>query len=160
MVRLLTVLFLLGAFVSTSRAAEASAEQTVAEAVKGQTISVVHLWAPWCSNCQHELKSGGWTKIVKDNPSVKFYFVSIWNSGGDGREMLAKYDLTQQPNVNVLADPGPRGAGHIQKFLGLPVSWIPTTWVFKGGDLRYALNYGEIRFPMLQQMITDSSAEW
>ena len=160
MVRLLTVLFLLGAFVSTSRAAEASAEQTVAEAVKGQTISVVHLWAPWCSNCQHELKSGGWTKMVKDNPSVKFYFVSIWNSGGDGREMLAKYDLTQQPNVNVLADPGPRGAGHIQKFLGLPVSWIPTTWVFKGGDLRYALNYGEIRFPMLQQMITDSSAEW
>lgn len=160
MVRLLTVLFLLGAFVSTSRAADASAEQTVAEAVKGQTISVVHLWAPWCSNCQHELKSGGWTKIVKDNPSVKFYFVSIWNSGGDGREMLAKYDLTQQPNVNVLADPGPRGAGHIQKFLGLPVSWIPTTWVFKGGDLRYALNYGEIRFPMLQQMITDSGAEW
>jgi hypothetical protein len=74
--------------------------------------------------------------------------------------MLAKYDLTQQPNVNVLADPGPRGAGHIQKFLGLPVSWIPTTWVFKGGDLRYALNYGEIRFPMLQQMITDSGAEW
>ena len=160
MVRLLTVLFLLGAFVSTSRAAEASAEQTVAEAVKGQTISVVHLWAPWCSNCQHELKSGGWTKMVKDNPSVKFYFVSIWNSGGDGREMLAKYDLAQQPNVNVLADPGPRGAGHIQKFLGLPVSWIPTTWVFKGGDLRYALNYGEIRFPMLQQMITDSGAEW
>ena len=160
MVRLLTVLFLLGAFVSTSRAAEASAEQTVAEAVKGQTISVVHLWAPWCSNCQHELKSGGWTKIVKDNPSVKFYFVSIWNSGNDGREMLAKYDLAQQPNVNVLADPGPRGAGHIQKFLGLPVSWIPTTWVFKGGDLRYALNYGEIRFPMLQQMITDSGAEW
>jgi hypothetical protein len=160
MVRLLTVLFLLGAFVSTSRAADASAEQTVAEAVKGQTISVVHLWAPWCSNCQHELKSGGWTKIVKDNPSVKFYFVSIWNSGGDGREMLAKYDLAQQPNVNVLADPGPRGAGHIQKFLGLPVSWIPTTWVFKGGDLRYALNYGEIRFPMLQQMITDSGAEW
>ena len=160
MVRLLTVLFLLAAFVSTSRAADASAEQTVAEAVKGQTISVVHLWAPWCSNCQHELKSGGWTKIVKDNPSVKFYFVSIWNSGGDGREMLAKYDLTQQPNVNVLADPGPRGAGHIQKFLGLPVSWIPTTWVFKGGDLRYALNYGEIRFPMLQQMITDSGAEW
>ena len=160
MVRLLTVLFLLGAFVSTSRAADASAEQTVAEAVKGQTISVVHLWAPWCSNCQHELKSGGWTKMVKDNPSVKFYFVSIWNSGGDGREMLAKYDLTQQPNVNVLADPGPRGAGHIQKFLGLPVSWIPTTWVFKGGDLRYALNYGEIRFPMLQQMITDSGAEW
>ena len=136
------------------------AEQQVAGGIKGQNISVVHLWAPWCSNCQHELKSGGWTKAVKDNPEVKFYFVSIWNSGEDGRAMLAKYDLAQQSNVTILADPGPRGSGHITQFLGLPLSWIPTTWVFKGGDLRYALNYGEIRFPMLQQMIADSASEW
>jgi hypothetical protein len=160
MTRLLTVLFFLGALVSPSRAADGTAEQQVAEAVKGQGISVVHLWAPWCSNCQHELKSGGWTKMVKDNPKVKFYFVSVWDSGDDGRAILAKFGLTQEPNVTVLADQGPRGAGHIQKFLGLPLSWIPTTWVWKGGDLRYALNYGEIRFPMLQQMITDSSSEW
>jgi thiol-disulfide isomerase/thioredoxin len=140
--------------------AASSAEQKVAEAIKSQEISIVHLWAPWCSNCQHELKSGGWTRIVKDNPKVKFYFVSVWNSGDDGRAALAKFDLAQQPNVIILADPGPRGAGHIQQFLGLPLSWIPTTWIFKGGDLRYALNYGEIRFEMLQQMISDSSSEW
>ena len=39
----------------------------------------------------------------------------------------------------------------------MPLSWIPTTWVYKGGDLRYALNYGEVRFPVLQQFLEDSS---
>src|SRR5215471_3655244 len=81
------------------------AEQQVTDAIKAPALSIVHLWAPWCSNCQAELKSGGWTKMVKDNPQVKFYFVSVWNSGDDGRPTLAKYDLAQQPNVTVLADP-------------------------------------------------------
>jgi hypothetical protein len=74
--------------------------------------------------------------------------------------MLAKYEIAQQPNVTILADPGPRGADHIKQFAGLPLSWIPTTWIFKSGDLRYALNYGEMRFPMLQQLIADSSSDW
>lgn len=138
----------------------APAEQQVIEAIKAPDSSVVHLWAPWCSNCQAELKSGGWLKTVKENPTVKFYFVSVWNSGDDGRAMLAKYELAEQSNVTILADPGPRGANHIKQFAGLPVSWIPTTWVFKGGDLRYALNYGEIRFPILQQLISDSNSDW
>lgn len=138
----------------------APAEQQVTDAIKSPVLSIVHLWAPWCSNCQAELKSGGWTKMVKDNPQVKFYFVSVWNSGDDGRATLAKYDLAQQSNVTVLSDPGPRGANHIKQFAGLPVSWIPTTWLFKGGDLRYALNYGEIRFPVLQQLISDSNSDW
>jgi hypothetical protein len=42
----------------------------------------------------------------------------------------------------------------------LPLSWIPSTWIYKGGDLRYALNYGEVRFPVLQQFLTDSQSEW
>jgi hypothetical protein len=32
--------------------------------------------------------------------------------------------------------------------------------IYKGGDLRYALNYGEIRFPVLQQFLADSESEW
>ncbi len=140
--------------------AAGSAQEQVAGAIKAPGLSIVHLWAPWCSNCQTELKSGGWTKTVKENPEVKFYFVSVWNAGGDGREMLAKYEIAQQPNVTILADPGPRGAGHITQFAGLPFSWIPSTWIFKGGDLRYALNYGEIRFPVLEQFIKDSSSGW
>ena len=152
--------FLVAAFFSARLLAAAPADLQVTEAIKAQSLTVVHLWAPWCSNCQAELKSGGWTKTVKENPEVKFYFVSVWNSGEDGRAMLAKYEIAQQPNVTILADPGPRGAAHIKQFAGLPLSWIPTTWIFKGGDLRYALNYGEIRFPVLQQFITDSNSNW
>jgi len=128
-----------------------SADQTVRDVVKSPELSVVHLWAPWCSNCQAELKNGGWLKMVKANPQVKFYFVSVWNDGGDGKSMLQR----------ILADPGPRrGDNKIKQFAELPLSWIPTTWVYKGGDLRYALNYGEVRFDLLQQFLDDSKNEW
>ncbi len=138
-----------------------SAEQTVLEAIKSPDLTVVHLWAPWCSNCQAELKSGGWTKIVNENPKVKFYFVSVWNDGQDGRAMLKKFNIADQPNVKILADPGPRrGENKIKQFAGFPLSWIPTTWIYKGGALRYALNYGEVRFPVLQQFLADSELEW
>src|SRR5450755_5062438 len=122
----------------TALFAASPAEQQLAEAVKAPGLSVVHLWAPWCSNCQAELKSGGWLKMIKENPQVQFYFVSVWNSGEDGRAMLTKFEIGGQSNVTILADPGPRGAGKIKRLLDLPLSWIPTTWVFKGGDLRYA----------------------
>ena len=159
--RIFLVSLLIGAVSLASPLLAASpAEEQVSEAIKAPSLSVVHLWAPWCSNCQAELKSGGWTKTVSENSNVKFYFVSVWNSGEDGRAVLAKYQIAQQPNVTILADPGPRGAGHIKQFAGLPLSWIPTTWMFKGGDLRYALNYGEIRFPILRQLISDSNSEW
>jgi thiol-disulfide isomerase/thioredoxin len=141
-------------------AAQSPAEQKVTVAIKSPELTVVHLWAPWCSNCQAELKSGGWTKMVKHNPQVQFYFVSVWNNGEDGQAMLKKFGIAGQPNVTILADPGPRGLDHIRKFVDLPLSWIPTTWIFKGGDLRYALNYGEMRFPVLQQFLADSKSEW
>src|SRR5579864_8085464 len=138
-----------------------TAEKTVTSGIKSPDLSVVHLWAPWCSNCQAELKSGGWLKMVKANPQVKFYFVSIWNDGGDGKTMLEKFQIAGQPNVTILADPGPRrGDNKIKQFAGMPVSWIPTTWVYKEGDLRYALNYGEVRFDVLQQFLEDSKNEW
>jgi thiol-disulfide isomerase/thioredoxin len=145
---------------ATALFAASPAEQQLAEAIKAPGLSVVHLWAPWCSNCQSELKSGGWLKTIKENPQVKFYFVSVWNGGEDGRAMLAKFEIGGQSNVTILADPGPRAAGKIKRFLDLPLSWIPTTWVFKGGDLRYALNYGEVRFDVLQQFLADSNSEW
>jgi thiol-disulfide isomerase/thioredoxin len=137
-----------------------SAERTVLSAIKSPDLTVVHLWAPWCSNCQAELKSGGWTKIVNENPKVKFYFVSVWNDGQDGRAIVKKFGIADQPNVTILADPGPRRGEKIKQFAGLPLSWIPTTWIYKGGELRYALNYGEVRFPVLQQFLADSESEW
>jgi thiol-disulfide isomerase/thioredoxin len=146
---------------TTSLRAEPSAEQQVRDAIKSPDLTVVHLWAPWCSNCQAELKSGGWLKMAKENPKTKFVFVSVWNNGSDGRAMLEKFGLTNQANVTVTADPGPRtGDSKIKQFAGLPLSWIPATWIYKGGDLRYALNYGEVRFPVLEQFLADSESEW
>jgi thiol-disulfide isomerase/thioredoxin len=154
-------LSILTAFVATtSLGSESSAEQKVVDAIKSPDLTVVHLWAPWCSNCQAELKSGGWSKIINDNPQVKFYFVSVWNGGEGGRQMLKKFEIGDQSNVTILVDPGPRGSNHIKQFASLPLSWIPTTWIFKGGDLRYAMGYGEMRFPVLQQFLEDSESEW
>jgi thiol-disulfide isomerase/thioredoxin len=141
--------------------AQSATTDKVLAAIKSPQTTVVHLWAPWCSNCQAELKTGGWVKIINENPEVKFYFVSIWNDGQDGRAMLNKFGIDNQPNVTIVADPGPRRGGNkIKQFAGLPLSWIPTTWIYKGGDLRYALNYGEVRFPVLQQFLADSQSEW
>ena len=99
-------------------------------------------------------------EMVKENPQVTFYFVSVWNGGEDGHAMLQKFQIADQPNVTILADPGPRAGNKIKQFAGLPLSWIPTTWIYKGGDLRYALNYGEVRFDVLRQFIEDSNSEW
>ena len=156
----LSILTAVLATASPLRAEPSPAEQKVVDAIKSQDLSVVHLWAPWCTNCLAELKSSGWLKMVKDNPQVHFYFISVWNGGGDGAAMLKKFEIGGQPNVTILADPGPRGQNHIKEFAGLPLSWIPTTWVYKGGDLRYALNYGEVRFPVLQQFLEDSQSQW
>ncbi len=144
-----------------AHAATSQTEQKTTDLINAQGLSVVHLWAPWCSNCQAEMKSGGWTKIIKENPQTHFIFVSVWDAGDDGKAMLTKFGVADQPNVTVLADAGPRsGNDRLKRFLDLPVSWIPTTWVYKGGDLRYALNYGEVRFPVLQQFLEDSTSEW
>jgi thiol-disulfide isomerase/thioredoxin len=159
MTRVLVALFSL-AFACSSLAGSPTEDQ-VTGITKGEGTSIVHLWAPWCSNCQAEMKSGGWAKMIKDNPQTQFVFVSVWNAGDDGKAMLKKFEIGGQPNVTILADPGPRsGNDKIKRFLDLPVSWIPTTWVYKGGDLRYALNYGEVRFPVLQQFLEDSNSEW
>jgi hypothetical protein len=146
---------------AVSLRAASPAEQKVLDVLKSPDLTIVHLWAPWCSNCQAELKNGGWLKMVKDNPNVKFYFVSVWNDGDDGKSMLEKFRIAGEPNVTILADPAPRrGENKIKQFAGMPLSWIPTTWIYKGGDLRYALNYGEVRFPVLQQFLEDSKSEW
>src|SRR5262249_46458457 len=130
--------------------AQSPAEQKIHDAIKAPELTVAHLWAPWCSNCQAEFKSGGWTKIINANPQVQVRFVSVWDDGQAGRAMLKKIGIADQRNVTILVDPGPRrGENKIRQFAGLPLSWIPATWIYKGGDLGYALNYGEGRFHVL-----------
>ena len=136
-------------------------EQQVADAVKSPQLTVVHFWAPWCSNCQAELKSGGWKAIIETNPDVNFIFVTIWNDK-DGHAELEKNGILSLKNVTVLLHPNPsRKEGEkAGAFMGVELSWLPTTWIFKSGKLFYNIDYGEMHFPILQQFIKDSAEKW
>lgn len=156
---------LLGLFAATLVAAEHPGwlmveEQVDAEVAKPQ-ITVVHLWAPWCPNSQAENTNDGWAKFIAANPSVKFVFVTV-RSSDDGMAYLKEHGVSGQPNLMLFHHPNfvRKGEGSIEYFIDLPITWVPTTWVFREGKLRYALNYGEVRFPMLQQMIADTASAW
>ncbi len=133
-------------------------EKRLQSAVADEGITVVHLWATWCPNCWREHEDDGWKRFIEANPEVKVIFVSIWGSKEDDRGELAKYGLGEQPNFEIWRHPNQarRGSERMTSLLGNPVTWLPTTWVYRGGTLRYAINYGEVRFPMLQQMVDDS----
>jgi hypothetical protein len=107
------------------------------------------------------LAGDAWSQFVDSNPDVSFIFVTVWNDS-DGAKLLAENGLGAQKNFALLLHPNGsrRTADMMKTFMGLPVTWIPTTWVFKDGKLRYALNYGELHFGMLQQLVRDSSDEW
>ena len=55
---------------------------------------------------------------------------------------------------------GPLDGEKMETFLGLPVTWTPTTWIFRNGRLRYAFNYGELRFLLVQQLLRDTTDKW
>jgi thiol-disulfide isomerase/thioredoxin len=138
-----------------------SVEQRLSDATKSPGITVVHLWAPWCPNCRAELANGEWSGFIASNPGVHFVFVTVWSPDG-GRELLEKNGVGAQGNFELLVHPNGsrKGADRMTQLLGIPVSWIPTTWIFRDGRLCYAMNYGELRFPMLQQLIKDSGDSW
>lgn len=142
--------------------AAAEMEKTVAAWTHESSVTIVHLWAPWCGNCKAEMTPTGWAKFIADNPRVKVVFISIWHQGQDAKPRLAAGELGGQPNFVSLVHPNParRGPERLQRFLDQPVTWVPTTWVFKDGVLHYALNYGEVRFPILQQLVNDAAADW
>lgn len=158
---LVTVVALLGA-APVSRGTELLPIETeVKEMVASKEVTVVHFWAPWCSNCIVEQKDDGWAKFIAGNPRVRFVFIEAWNDGKDSRGSLAKYNIGPQPNLTLLVDPRPRrGDGRMRTFMGLPVTWLPSTWVFRDGRLSFAFNHGEIRFPILQQLVDDAGADW
>ena len=141
---------------------EAAVRATVA--VGG--VHVVHLWAPWCGNSRVELADGLY-EVVEGHPDVTFSFVAIWNDGRDGAAMLSRYGIapTDDGRVSVYAQPdrGPSADRALRRttFLGLPLSWTPTTWVFnREGRLAYAFNYGEVTPEMLATAIDHAGRSW
>ena len=136
-------------------------EWQLADATRSPRVTVVHFWAPWCPNCRTELANGGWSGFIAAHPDVNFVFVTIWNPA-DGRDVLEKNGVGAERNFQLLLHPnGSKKKGEkVSELLGIPISWIPTTWVFRDGKLRYAMNFGELHFPMLQQLISDSSESW
>ena len=136
-------------------------ETQVATAVSSDQVTIVHFWAPWCPNCKNELKDGKWKAFIEANPSVNFIFVTTWNPA-DGKDTLAKFGVGDQKNFTLLLPNNTvrKGPDRMTAFMGLPVTWIPSTWIFKKGKLFYALNYGELHFDLLQQLVKDSTSDW
>lgn len=139
-------------------------EKQVAEIAAGSHVTIIHFWAPWCPNCQAEMGPAGWAKFIAANPEVRFVFLNVWHKGQDPAAKLAAAGLGAQPNLTLRTHPNPsrKETDRLNALLGLPVTWLPTTWIFREGQMRYALNYGEIRFDVLQTLVNDTrdKAQW
>jgi thiol-disulfide isomerase/thioredoxin len=161
--KLAMILFAVACLTGLARAAEwLPIEKQVAEIAKAKQPTVVHFWAPWCPNCRAEAREG-WGKFINDHPDVNVVFVTVWSDNeGDGAEVLKKLGVGGQKNFQLLLHPNTsiRTSVKTSEFMGLPMIWIPATWIFREGKLRYALNYGEVRFPMLQQLVADTKTSW
>ena len=137
------------------------AERAVHSAVERGGLQVVVFWAPWCGNSISQLERG-LADAIRENDDVGFTFVSLWASGDDGIEELRAYDIPER--ATVVAQPGVGQDAPKEErdtmFLGLPVTWIPTTWVFRDGSLATAFNYGEVTRDQLQQALDGARSTW
>ena len=148
----------------TAPDAPTATERAVAETLEAEGVHVVHFWAPWCGNSTAEFEAGLY-EVVDANPDVTFSFVTIWNDGQDGADRLARYGIAEGGHVAVYAQPdrGPSADLDARRrtFLGLPLTWTPSTWVFnRGGKLAYAFNYGEVSPDMLATAIAHARDAW
>lgn len=135
------------------------AEAAVRDTIKSEGIHVVHFWAPWCDNSINEF-APVWVGAADRHSDVTITFVSIWSEGDDGAEVLHQHGI-EGVEVRVVPGPKPEKPNRRMTFLGLPVTWIPTTWVFnREGLLAFAFNYGEISAERLATAIDDAWNEW
>ena len=145
---------------TVSVSALSPAEQAVQATIARDGVHVVHFWAPWCDNSTAEL-AAGWYEVVEAHPDVTFTFVTLWNDGETGEETLTRYAIPERVERLVVDGPRPLSADRRTTFLGLPVSWIPTTWVFnRNGLIATAFNYGEATPQQLNDAIEGAASDW
>jgi hypothetical protein len=138
------------------------AERRVQDLIAEDGIHVVHFWAPWCPNSKNELDYG-WSGLVEDNPNVTFTFVTVWNDAEPGASVLDRYDIPDRVTELTQPDLGPSSneSQRRQAFLGMPVTWIPSTWIFHdNGELAFALNYGEMKMDTIQSLLDATRKDW
>ncbi len=136
----------------------ASVDATLRETVSAAGVHVVHVWAPWCDNSLNE-HAPVWAAVdALGADSVTF--VTVWNDGASGANVLEATGVLGVEEV-VVDGPKPEPADRRLTLVGLPVSWIPTTWVFnRGGLLATAFNYGEVTRGQLAQAVTGARNSW
>jgi len=133
--------------------AVAALEARVSAAIPFPGLVVVHLWAPWCPDCVSEFHPGGWDSFVRDHPRARFIFVAVW-SETDGNEELRKHGLEPGGNLTVLHHPNPsrKKEDRMASFLGRPIRWIPTTWIYQGGSHARSIDTGTVDFSELRRI--------
>ena len=137
------------------------AEHAVRSVLAEPGIHVVHFWAPWCSNSIDELPA--WRALLgEDRPDATFAFVTVWNNDKSGRDEMNASGIPSDVVEITQADRGPSGIKELRRkrFFGLPMTWIPSTWIFRGDALAYAINYGEASEATLRTLIADAQRGW
>jgi len=147
---------------AVSVAPTTDAEAFVQDRIEHNGLHVVHFWAPWCANSENEL-ANGWDQLVADNPDITFTFVTVWNDDQKGARVLDEYRLPDRVAEVTHPDLGPSDhePNRRQSFLSLPVTWIPSTWIFhNNGELAFAMNYGEMEMATIQSLLDATRKDW
>lgn len=119
--------------------ASADPEAALRAAVERPGIHVVHVWAPWCGDSLAELVPVWAGDVGADSVT----FATVWSDGASGAGLLAAHGVTAAEVI--VPGPKPDPPDRRTTLLGLPVSWVPTTWVFnRAGLLAFAFNYGTL----------------
>lgn len=139
----------------------ADAEARLRALVAEDGVHVLHFWAPWCDNSLRELAA--WPGLVADYPDVRVTFVTVWDDGRSGREVMRAHGLPDTVGEVTIPDPGPSEVKENRRrtVLGLPLPWIPATWIFhRNGQLAFALNYGEMDGATLGTLLEATQRAW
>ena len=138
-------------------------EQQVRDLLAEDGVYVVHFWAPWCHNSMSEFGEGVWNEIIEQNEDVTFIFVTVFSDGSLSQWMLTQHEIPDRVHTFAQPDHGRSRvkANRRKTFLGLPLTWTPTTWIFnRNGKLAFAVNYGEVRPALMGTLFDNANADW